>query len=61
MWLEDIKVAFEWIGEHTDKKYKCCIDHIENNIIYWTDGSRDDIKACVDMAKARDGDRVVYY
>lgn len=52
MWLTDIQTALDWIDKHSDKKYKCCIARIENNIIYWTDRSMNDIKACVDMAIA---------
>lgn len=50
MWLTDIQIALDWIDRHCDKTNKCCITSIENNIIHWSDGSWNDIKACVDMA-----------
>lgn len=48
MWLEDIRLALEWISVNSTKGNYCCIEKIQNGFIYWTDGTTKSIKAICD-------------
>lgn len=37
MWIDDLIRALSMLG---DLRYTCCIDHIKDNIIYMTNGTR---------------------
>ena len=43
MWLTELLLALGYIESHTDKAWACCIEKIEDNAIYWTDGTKDSI------------------
>ena len=43
MWLTELLLALGYVESHTDKAWKCNIEKIEDNIIYWTDGTKDSI------------------
>lgn len=40
MWLTELLLALGYIDSHSDK---CNIEKIEDNVIYWTDGTKDSI------------------
>ena len=43
MWLSELLLALGYIDSHSDKTWKCNIEKIEDNVIYWTDGTKDSI------------------
>ena len=55
MWIEDLTKAL-WELNATDVKYKCCVEKIENGIIYMTNHTFYRIDKLVEQYNERYGE-----
>lgn len=53
MWIDDLIRALSVLG---DLRYTCCVDHIKDNIIYMTNGTRYLVKDLVSEYEAENGE-----